>query len=165
MQVILKVLANHANLRQIVLPAVAVIGRATDCQLKIASPLVSRRHCRVTVNRDCAWIEDLGSANGTFVNGCRLPPGEPCPLPIGAKLTIGQADFVVEARRVDSRLGAFGWGRLASAFQPSVEDADEPGPSFGGQTPEEGSSENSNHDDPAHLLRSQIQNFPALATC
>ena len=49
-----------------------VIGRSSDCQLVIASGQVSRRHARVLWRDGEATIEDLGSANGTFVNGRRL---------------------------------------------------------------------------------------------
>ncbi len=49
-----------------------VVGRAEDCQLRLTSPLVSRHHCELTVEKDGAWIRDLSSRNGTFVNGERV---------------------------------------------------------------------------------------------
>ncbi len=49
-----------------------VVGRAEDCHLRLASPLVSRHHCELTVENDGAWIRDLSSRNGTFVNGERV---------------------------------------------------------------------------------------------
>lgn len=50
----------------------AVIGRSADCQWVIGSGAVSRRHAVVRrLGRDVT-IEDLGSSNGTFVNGERL---------------------------------------------------------------------------------------------
>lgn len=52
--------------------AEASIGRSSDCNLVIASGSVSRLHARVIrQGRDFA-IEDLGSSNGTFVNGARI---------------------------------------------------------------------------------------------
>lgn len=46
-----------------------LIGRATDASIRIDSPGVSRYHARVTVEHGEAVIEDLGSKNGTLLNG------------------------------------------------------------------------------------------------
>jgi hypothetical protein len=52
---------------------------------------ISRRHARVTSRGGQFYIEDLGSANGTFVNGrTRLKPQEPYPLVNGDVLKIGE---------------------------------------------------------------------------
>lgn len=48
--------------------ATVTIGRLPECAISLASdPDVSRRHARVFRNVDEWWLEDLGSANGTFV--------------------------------------------------------------------------------------------------
>ena len=49
-----------------------LIGRAEGCHVVVNEGLVSRRHARILVERGRAYIEDLGSANGTFVNQARL---------------------------------------------------------------------------------------------
>ena len=49
-----------------------LIGRAEECDVRPLSEDVSRRHCQVVVGPADAWIEDLGSRNGTFVNGEKL---------------------------------------------------------------------------------------------
>lgn len=49
-----------------------VFGRLPSCGIQIDSPLVSREHARVTYGSSGALLEDLGSTNGTFVNGARL---------------------------------------------------------------------------------------------
>ena len=49
-----------------------VIGRDPSAAIWIESSLVSRRHARVVVSESSVTIEDLGSRNGTFVNGRRL---------------------------------------------------------------------------------------------
>jgi serine/threonine-protein kinase len=46
-----------------------VIGRSHQCSLRLDDPLVSRRHCLLDVGGEWAWVRDLGSLNGTFVNG------------------------------------------------------------------------------------------------
>ena len=45
-----------------------VIGRAADADIVISTDGLSKKHMRLTVNGDNAFIEDLGSSNGTFVN-------------------------------------------------------------------------------------------------
>src|SRR5437867_6924604 len=52
--------------------AEVIVGRATDCQWIITSGAVSRRHARLVRHGREVTIEDLGSSNGTFVNGERL---------------------------------------------------------------------------------------------
>jgi hypothetical protein len=60
----------------------ATIGRGRDADLVLADELVSRRHARVVPSGAGAVVEDLGSRNGTFVNGdliqglARLAPGD-----------------------------------------------------------------------------------------
>ena len=49
-----------------------VIGRARDATVPIDSLLISRHHARIIVAGDRATIEDLGSKNGTLVNGRRI---------------------------------------------------------------------------------------------
>jgi pSer/pThr/pTyr-binding forkhead associated (FHA) protein len=49
-----------------------VIGRAPDCDHVLDLPIVSGHHARLCRVDDQVWIEDLGSANGTFVNGRRI---------------------------------------------------------------------------------------------
>lgn len=49
-----------------------LIGRAEECDVRPLSEDVSRRHCAVHVGLTDVWVEDLGSRNGTFVNGVRI---------------------------------------------------------------------------------------------
>ena len=46
-----------------------ILGRSDDCDLVIVQDGVSKRHLKLTINKDSAYIEDLGSSNGTIVNG------------------------------------------------------------------------------------------------
>lgn len=46
-----------------------LIGRSESCDLVIDDPLVSRRHCQITWDGVYCTVEDLGSTNGTAVNG------------------------------------------------------------------------------------------------
>jgi FHA domain-containing protein len=55
-----------------VTPGSMVLGRATDCQLVLYSSRVSRRHAMFTLTDAGLTVQDLGSANGVFVNGTRI---------------------------------------------------------------------------------------------
>ena len=45
------------------------LGRSSECDHQISVDGVSKKHMQVTVNNDSAYVEDLGSSNGTFING------------------------------------------------------------------------------------------------
>ena len=54
------------------MPVAWVIGVAESCDLRVDSPYVSGRHCRLERVAEGWVLEDLGSTNGTFINGARL---------------------------------------------------------------------------------------------
>jgi class 3 adenylate cyclase len=72
------------------------IGRAADqCELVVPHPTVSRRHARLMLNGDALQVEDLGSTNGTAVNGAIARAGVPVPLQIGSRLRVGDVELSV----------------------------------------------------------------------
>ena len=74
------------------------MGREASCQLVLASKQVSRKHCEVRLAADGLIIRDLNSANGTKVNGTRIPPQQDVPLKCGDRVEIGSKDecFVIQ---------------------------------------------------------------------
>lgn len=96
MQARLKVLHDKANVKQVKLLPVTLIGRSTECNLKIASSQVSRAHCRITLGEDTVYVEDLGSANGTMVDGKLLVAHQPTSVLPGATLIVGPAEFLID---------------------------------------------------------------------
>jgi DNA-binding winged helix-turn-helix (wHTH) protein len=50
----------------------SVIGRDNACDVRVYSTTLSRRHARIVVTRGVTTVEDLGSKNGTHVNGQRI---------------------------------------------------------------------------------------------
>jgi pSer/pThr/pTyr-binding forkhead associated (FHA) protein len=49
-----------------------VVGRSSDLDMVLVEDMVSRKHARIAMQSDQIWIEDLGSTNGTFVNGEKI---------------------------------------------------------------------------------------------
>ena len=77
------------------LPPVGVktIGRTARADFIVDAALVSRIHCRLTADRsDQLVVEDLGSTNGTIVNGQKV---DRTILRAGDTLTVGRVDFQV----------------------------------------------------------------------
>lgn len=70
-----------------------LIGRAEQCDVRPLSEEVSRRHCAVTVGPAEVWIEDLGSRNGTFVNGTQI--AERTKLSNGDMIRVGSLELKV----------------------------------------------------------------------
>jgi len=63
------------------------IGRATDCQIQFSEAIVSRRHAEILNIGGQWWIRDLGSGNGTLVNGRTI---EKIPLEGSVRIELGQ---------------------------------------------------------------------------
>ncbi len=118
MQARLKVLHDKANVKQVKLLPVTLIGRSTECNLKIASSQVSRAHCRITLGEDTVYVEDLGSANGTLVDGKPLVAHQPTPVVPGAKLVVGPAEFLIDY--VASTSATMVLSRLSVPIAPSL---------------------------------------------
>lgn len=75
---------------------VSVIGRAHGNAVRIPSPDVSRRHCRLILKDDLVTVEDLESVNGTFLNGRRLKSAQV--VRPGDRIEVGPVSFTVEYR-------------------------------------------------------------------
>ena len=73
------------------LTALTYIGRSEDNQLRLLDPGVSRRHVLVMATPGGYTIRDLGSQNGTYVNGTRV---DESPLTDGDRITIGEINLV-----------------------------------------------------------------------
>lgn len=67
------------------------IGRATDCDCVISEPTVSRRHAELRRDEERWLLRDLGSRNGTRVNGMRV--AAQTPVYPGDRIALGDARF------------------------------------------------------------------------
>jgi ABC-type multidrug transport system ATPase subunit/predicted component of type VI protein secretion system len=70
-------------------PAVRTIGRTPGNDIVVAHPQVSSRHAQVEQIDGRVFVTDLGSANGTYVNGHRLPHGQKVEIANGQKIYVG----------------------------------------------------------------------------
>ena len=73
---------------------VTAVGRGDVCGVRIPVRSVSRRHCELAIEGDELIVRDLGSSNGTFVNGERI--SEDIELDAGDRLTVGPVTFTVQ---------------------------------------------------------------------
>lgn len=71
------------------------LGRAKSASVRLADPMASAQHARVAPGGGRIVISDLGSTNGTFLNGVRL--SEPATLSGGDRIRLGESEFVFVA--------------------------------------------------------------------
>jgi pSer/pThr/pTyr-binding forkhead associated (FHA) protein len=86
-----------------------VIGRAAECDIPVAADEISRRHAIVKPTPDGVSVEDLGSSNGTFINGKRVQQGFLNP---GDELRLDAVRFVLVAPGLE--MGAASGGKTAN---------------------------------------------------
>lgn len=104
-------LAGH----QVEVTSVLVLGREA-ADLVIEDPQVSRRHASVRPAGDSLEIEDLGSLNGTWVNGARVT-GK-VRLALGDQVRVGDSFFEVEAEATAARAAPTEAGQAPAPAPP-----------------------------------------------
>jgi DNA-binding winged helix-turn-helix (wHTH) protein len=82
-----------------------LIGRGSECGIRIASSTVSRVHARLSVDGNQATIEDLDSKNGTFVAGTRLEA--PARLSPGDEIRVGSVRLIWQGSRPESATDSY----------------------------------------------------------
>ncbi len=89
----LNVVGGKASKASVSLKLPTVIGRSRQATLTVAHPMVSRRHAELFETDGLLMIRDLGSLNGTRIDGKRI---KEAPLPPDAEFTIGPLTFQVK---------------------------------------------------------------------
>ena len=79
--------------KEFVVGAEATLGRGQGCQVQFAEPMVSQLHARLFRNEKGLHIEDLGSTNGTYLNGRKV--GGPAKLKKGDRVRVGPIELEV----------------------------------------------------------------------
>ena len=73
-----------------------VIGRdPAGCSLVLEDSAVSGRHCEIGLSGTTFYVKDLGSSNGTFINGCRINPNVMTEIRTGCTMKLGRIDYRV----------------------------------------------------------------------
>lgn len=72
----------------------ALLGRAQDADIRLEDEFSSSRHARLVPHGDVLVLEDLGSTNGTYLNGEAV--SGPQPLHDGDRIRIGDSEFTFE---------------------------------------------------------------------
>jgi len=87
-------MVDNKELRHPLSEGIHLIGRADDAALKLVQPSVSRRHAEIAVNGTLATVRDLGSHNGTMLNGGKVT--DPIPIRMGDVIEVANITFRVE---------------------------------------------------------------------
>ena len=74
-----------------------LIGREQDCHLRPSSDSVSRHHCAISIDEYSVRVRDLGSSNGTYLNGQRLVGTQEAVS--GDRLKIGTLEFEIQFQK------------------------------------------------------------------
>ena len=97
-----------------------VVGRGPDAGVRLDDEQVSREHCRLDLRDGAVTVVDLGSANGTGIDGSPVGPGTAA-LPEGAVLRIGSSNLVLTGPAEPAApLSPTGDGRLAYHRPPRL---------------------------------------------
>ena len=96
-----------------------VVGRGEPADLKLEDPSLSRQHARFVCEGDEVWVEDLGSTNGTRINGRRSRRGR---VKVGDAVGLGSVAVSLHAlSAVETELhGVESYERLAAALEEEV---------------------------------------------
>jgi hypothetical protein len=82
--------------RQFPLEAVTTLGRDLSNDIIVTDDYASSRHARIDRQEDGRfWLVDVGSRNGTQLNGRRILPNDPMPLDPGDVISIGGVELKV----------------------------------------------------------------------
>jgi pSer/pThr/pTyr-binding forkhead associated (FHA) protein len=103
MGVNLVLLKKNGSKKAFPLPSsVTVIGRRSNCDLYIPLTSVSRKHCQLNCREGTLKIRDLGSRNGTYVNGKRVDEAE---IKAGDYVTVGPLTFAFQVDGQPENIG------------------------------------------------------------
>ena len=104
MRVILRVVGGKNDGREIKISVPEfIIGRGEKAHLRPSSDLISRQHCKISVKDSTVVVEDMGSRNGSFLNGEQL--SKPTVAKSGDSVRVGRLHFelVIDPSQVRSQ--------------------------------------------------------------
>jgi hypothetical protein len=81
------------------LPERVMVGRQSDCGLQLSDPTVSRKHAWLQGGPGTLKVWDMGSSQGTFIDGERVEPKQWHSVPLGSELKFGEEPVTFEAEK------------------------------------------------------------------
>ena len=102
------------------------LGRGATADLQLVDGKVSREHCRIDASGARAMIEDLGSQNGTYVNGEVI--NRPTPIGEGDEIMVGDTLLLIAGDQIEVANARYGTGTLLVSPQGRASTAMNPGP-------------------------------------
>jgi len=91
--------ADNSQTYELKAGAPMVVGRAPTSDIPVFDPTISRRHAELVTDDRGVQVRDLGSSNGTFLNGSRI---ETCTVAVGDTVTFGKVAFKLHPASITS---------------------------------------------------------------
>jgi hypothetical protein len=112
-----------------VVPLPVLVGRGEEAKIRIPQDAVSRRHCQFVERDGHVYIRDLGSTNGTLLDGKRVQPDVDTPVSSGGTVSVGDVQIRIEyaAPRAADDDRTILLKRLPDADVAEAADAEHPG--------------------------------------
>ena len=108
--------SNGQNAQVIPLaPGVNRVGRNPASDHRLDDPTVSGHHCEIVVLNDEVFVRDLGSTNGTFINGQQIRES---PLRAGETLHVGTVEMALEQAPVNVAIPKLSFGEVVNSLLP-----------------------------------------------
>jgi len=97
------VVDNGSNMSSFDLEKAAVsLGRSSDNDIQLADKHISRNHLMLWGEDDSFFVKDLGSENGTYVNGRQIPSGKVVKLKKSQSILVGKTLISLRAGKSES---------------------------------------------------------------
>jgi ABC-type multidrug transport system ATPase subunit/pSer/pThr/pTyr-binding forkhead associated (FHA) protein len=101
-----KTVVGQISMAMSAAPEAKTIGRTAKNDIQVEHPQVSSKHALLHKLGDQLFIEDLGSANGTYVRGQRIAAHERVKVSAGEKIFIGPMPLLLQGKAVPGETGA-----------------------------------------------------------
>jgi predicted component of type VI protein secretion system len=90
------VIAPASVKRSVTVRLPILVGRSDEARFRLRQDSVSRRHCEFFIEDDAVHVRDLGSTNGTFLDGAEIAADTATVVPPGAVVQVGGMAFRVD---------------------------------------------------------------------
>jgi predicted component of type VI protein secretion system len=131
------VIAPASVKRSVTVRLPILVGRSDEARFRLRQDSVSRRHCEFFIEDDAVHVRDLGSTNGTFLDGAEIAADTATVVPPGAVVQVGGMAFRVDyesAARGSTDDDTVPLAAVEEAEAAEAEEAEESGEAAGAGT-------------------------------